>query len=408
MYGFPRVRWTHRSRRVCVIVLLVRLLLWLIFLSVIPDAVVIPALKDLIVDRYGASQLVAQAFLAVNLLGLFAAAPIALWLRRRWSPRRILIAAGLLDAALLLAMTLPISLEWTLTLRALEGLPDALIFGELFALIGARPLASERVRAYGAAATTLMLAIGIGITLGGAIARHAPSGATAVYIIGAIADFACVALVIRSVLPRADITTIDTDRPTELVSPSGRRLWPALLMAFSDRATGGAITSVLPLFLAKLFGSDASERGWMVGVPLMVMALGAMPSAALAARVGVRRVRITSAAIYAGSLVVIAVIPSDRAVMIPLLFILGLSGSALLPTSLALAARARRGIAGLAAFAAAGGLGQAAGLLVPLIVMAGLDATIESDRALLASFGAMHLGLTAVATIGIFRRNQFC
>ena len=45
------------------------LVLLLILLSALPDAMLVPVLRDLLVERYGASAEAAQAFLAVNLLG---------------------------------------------------------------------------------------------------------------------------------------------------------------------------------------------------------------------------------------------------------------------------------------------------------------------------------------------------
>ena len=60
------------------------LVLLLILLSALPDAMLVPVLRDLLVERYGASAEAAQAFLAVNLLGAGLAVPLVRWLRRRW------------------------------------------------------------------------------------------------------------------------------------------------------------------------------------------------------------------------------------------------------------------------------------------------------------------------------------
>lgn len=393
---------------------MVRPLLVLIFLCAIPDAVVVPVLRDLIVDRYGASPLEAQSFLALNLLGLLAAAPVAAHLRRRWSPARVLVVGALADAALLALLAAPIGLGWTLAVRAAEGLPDALVFGELFALIGAVERSTDRVRRYGWASTTLMLAIGIGIGAGGLAARHA--GSLGVYTLGALANLAIAVLVSRWSLPARDVVGADasgepsTDadaahNPAEASSTS-RRMWPPLVMAFGDRATGGAITSALPLFLDRLFGASATERGWMVGLPMVLMALGAGPAARVAAAVGVRRTRAIAATIYAASLMALSLCAPDRARLMPLLILLGVSGSALLPTSLAITARSRRGCEALAAFAAAGGAGQALGLLVPLMLFAGLTVGVDDVRELLLSFALIHFATTVITIAPIFRRQQ--
>ena len=56
------------------------LVLLLILLSALPDAMLVPVLRDLLVERYGASAEAAQAFLAVNLLGAGLAVPLVRWL----------------------------------------------------------------------------------------------------------------------------------------------------------------------------------------------------------------------------------------------------------------------------------------------------------------------------------------
>ncbi len=376
-----------------------RLLLVLVFLCTIPDAVVVPGLKELVIDRYGASPIAAQLFLALNLIGLLAAAPVAARLRRSWSPAKVLIVGAATDAILLALMAAPVGLSWTLTLRALEGLPDALVFGELFALVGAASDPRVRVRRYGVASTTLMLSIGLGIVAGGLAVRA--SGLSAVYAIGVLSNVSIIALgaALRASIPSRDVPDLPRDSVPSLSRADARPLWPGLTMAFADRATGGAMTSVMPLFLSRLLAADAGERGWLVGLPVVIMAIGAGISAMIASRCGVRRTRHAGAIFYALGLVAVATCPPERQFLVPLLVVIGCAGSALLPTSLAIAARSRRGCEALAAFAAAGGFGQACGLLVPLLLFAGLEPGLDGYRGLLAGFGVFHLA-TTVAVAG--------
>ncbi len=369
-------------------------MLVLIFLCTIPDAVVVPGLKELVIDRYGASPLAAQLFLTANLIGLLAAAPVASRLRRSWSPVKVLVVGAAADAVLLALMAAPVGLTWTLTLRALEGLPDALVFGELFALVGAVNDPKVRIRRYGLASTTLMLSIGLGIIAGGLAVRN--SGLSAVYAIGVISNGVLIALAIslRAAIPTRDAPGPSLESTTSPARDVTRPLWPALAMAFADRATGGAMTSVMPLFLAKLFAADAGERGWLVGLPVVIMAACAGVAAVIAARVGVRVTRHVGATLYAVGLMAVATCPAERPVLVPLLVLTGCAGSTLLPTSLAIAARSRRGCEGLAAFAAAGGCGQSCGLLVPLALFAGIAPELDGYRGLLAGFGIFHLAAT--------------
>lgn len=362
-------------------------------------------------DKYNATPVAAQAFLAVNLVGFLVAAPLASWLRRRWSPARVIVVGALLDAALLALLSAPIGLAWTISIRALEGLPDALVFGELFALVGAVEDPRLRVRRYGVASTTLMLSIGLGIVAGGAMARG--TDPTNVYWFGAMANIAA-AVFVRSLaataLPQRDIPLEPAESPAASTTSVPRPLWPALVMAFADRATGGSLTSVLPLLLGRILGADAGERGWMVGLPVILMALGAGLAAMVAARAGVRVTRHAGAAIYALALIAIAVVPPERPLLVVLLVVAGCAGSVLLPTSLAIAARSRRGCTALTAFAAAGGVGQSVGLLVPLLLFAGIQPGTDGERGLLAGFGCLHLASTVVTSgaswVGAWRQRS--
>ena len=89
-----------------------------------PDTMAAPVLKELFVDRYGASVKEAQVFMAINLLGAVAAVPLLVWWRRRTEPVRMLVVASLVDAVLLGLLSAPIGLWPSLAVRAAEGVTD--------------------------------------------------------------------------------------------------------------------------------------------------------------------------------------------------------------------------------------------------------------------------------------------
>jgi hypothetical protein len=124
--------------------------------------------------------------------------------------------------------------------------------------------------------------------------------------------------------------------------------WVVLAMALVDRATGGVLTGTLSLFLAGFFAYDAGERGWMVGV----------------------------------------------------LAVLGLAGSALLPTSLALEHAVDRGPVGFTAFATSGGVGYASGAVIPVMVLGVAGEAASSYQGIIVGFALLHAAVTccAVAT----------
>ena len=80
---------------------IVRIVILLIFLSALPDALVVPVLKDLFADRYGVSTAQAQLFLAVNLLGALLAIPLVKYMRRRMSGWAVVSSTAIVDGILM-------------------------------------------------------------------------------------------------------------------------------------------------------------------------------------------------------------------------------------------------------------------------------------------------------------------
>ena len=84
------------------------LIVLLIFFSAMPDTMAAPVVKELFMDRYGASPGLAQMFNGINLLGAFAALPL-LWLVRGKNHSVALVIWGsIADALLLAVMALPL------------------------------------------------------------------------------------------------------------------------------------------------------------------------------------------------------------------------------------------------------------------------------------------------------------
>ena len=133
----------------------VRIVILLIFLSALPDALVVPVLKDLFADRYGVSAAQAQLFLAVNLLGALLAIPLVKLLRRRMSGWAVVSSTAIVDGILLAIMWLPIGFAGTLALRTIEGAVDVATFAALFQMLG-RSDQQHRAWKLGLGATVLV------------------------------------------------------------------------------------------------------------------------------------------------------------------------------------------------------------------------------------------------------------
>ena len=135
------------------------LLALLLVLSAMPDTMAAPVLKEVFVDRYGATIREAQFFMAANLLGAAASIPAIVWLRRRCGPVGMLVAGSLADALLLGALAAPIGLNASLAVRAAEGVTDVVVFAGLFDLVR-RVSGPHAARGLGLASTPLLLGLG--------------------------------------------------------------------------------------------------------------------------------------------------------------------------------------------------------------------------------------------------------
>jgi len=401
-----------------------RLVCLLIFLSALPDAMVVPVLKDLCVDRYGVTRTEAQAFLLVNLLGAAAAIGVVARLQRSIEPVRLLVLASLLDAVLIACLWLPLGWPGTMAVRALEGVPDAITFGVLMQLLGRSDSGSVASRlglgsmvllggvgcgmTIGGLAAKLMVllgGVGCGMTIGGLAAKlMGPGSERVVFVLGAGSS----ALVAALAAARPD----DLRGAAELHQPQPSTMrgagapletarnvpaWVVLAMAFVDRATGGVLTGTLSLFLAGFYPYDAGERGWMVGLPLLAMAVGAWPAGALAHRIGTLRVRQWTGAIYALALAVVPFVSESQLALVSVLAVLGLAGAALLPTSLALEHAVDRGPVGFTAFATSGGVGYASGAVIPVMVLGVAGDGASSYQGIIVGFALLHAAVTCCA-----------
>jgi MFS family permease len=400
----------------------------LLFLSAMPDTMAAPVLKELFVDRYHVSNREAQVFMAFNLAGALLAVPLLVWARRRYGAVPILVVGSLADAALLGLMAAPIGFTASLAARALEGVTDVVVFAALFDLVR-RHSGTHAARGLGYASTPLLLGLGAGAVVGGIAAqRVAPAGvgtvasggdvAMAVFGVSALAGVlvAFGAFVARRLLaqvaagePEASPAAASGASHAGSVPPGTfddrpRPFAWSCVMAFADRATGGLITGTLPIVLAGFLGYTSRERGWLIGLPLLLMAVGTGPMGALCDRVGSLRVRLVAAVAYALAFAAIPLAAGGQPGLLAVMTVVGVASAALFSSSLALAAESGGSTVAIGSFRAAGDVGFFAGTTLSIGLLAALGGTGEPSfrdyASVIVLFAAMHLALTA-ATAGL-------
>ena len=384
----------------------VRIVILLIFLSALPDALVVPVLKDLFADRYGVSAAQAQLFLAVNLLGALLAIPLVKLLRRRMSGWAVVSSTAIVDGILLAIMWLPIGFAGTLALRTIEGAVDVATFAALFQMLG-RSDQQHRAWKLGLGATVLVAGLGIGAVLGGFLTKLAGSAAVTL-IVGSISCIATgiLAIAFRATLARmvalAKFSSLETAMDEQELQVKPGKIWPILCMAATDRATGAILTAVFASFLLSGLGYTPEQRGMLVGLPLLLMAIGAAPAGWFADRFGALQTRSVVAIVYAIALGIVPFLGSNTLVLALALLILGVAAAPLLPASLALVLTTNRGMSGLAAFRAAGDIGYFTGIVVAIATSAMIDAEQYSvQTGLVCGFALLHAVVTVITWLAL-------
>ena len=362
-------------------------------------------------DRYGASAGLAQMFNGINLFGAFAALPLLWLVRRRDYSMEMVFWGSIADALLLGAMACPLGLEWTLVVRALEGVTDVIVFAALFDLV--RRASKDHVATgMGIASTPLLLGLGLGAMFGGVVVRQSQGGSSALWLFGLSAGLsllvALIILLTRSTMRRSALAhrRVDTSEPVERVAELSDQdpIWPSLAMTFSDRATGGLITGTLPIALAQVLGYSPLARGLLVGLPLLLMALGTGPAGWLCDRFGSLRVRVIAGVAYAAGFALLSSVGDQPLPLGAVMLVIGLSASALFSSSMALVVRSGSATMALGAFRGAGDLGFLSGTALSVLLLASLGGeapTYANYADVLIIFAGFHLLTTVIAGLAL-------
>ncbi len=395
-----------------------------LFLAVLPDSMVVPVLSELFVDRFGVTAARAHWFMAINVIGGVCVLPLLAVLRRRLSIPVLLSGAAAINAVLLAIMAGPVTFAAILTLRFFEGAADLIVFALLFNAINQAGTSRRRGVRLGMGGTVLMLALGVGVMLGGQIGAVRP---TNVFIVGSGLCVLLAAIATQSgrwltpgrsshsisrsaMSPRRSAES--TDPPNQAMSERAarRRLWPALMMIFSDRAVGGLLVVTLPFYFATVWKIDPAMRSWLIGTPLLLMAGGAWPMGWLGDRIGHLRLRTCSAIVYAGALAMLPWMTGwPLAALFSAMAMLGAGGAALLPTSLTFAGRSGLGSVAMGCHRVSGEIGYLLGLAAAggmLAVFGGEDPASNVYHLVIVCFAAVHGVFTAIAWFGQSRCNR--
>jgi len=370
------------------------------FLTLVPVTLLVPGLRELVIERHGATQGDAHAFMSVNMIAGVIGVPVMMrFLPRAPNVRRWLMVLLVIDAVAFLGMGAAPSMAVLLGMRAIDGLMHLPAI-TLLLVAGNRLAGERRGPSLGLLASALMLGVTVGSPLGGWLADR--SG-WAVYGTGS-AFFVVAALLCAGLSPVPDVH-----------AASGRRYrwnrrapetWVPLGYAFMDRFSIGIFVSTFTLFLASEHGLSATLRGILVALFMIPFAALCYPAARLADTRGWLTPLLAGNIAFGAVFASYGVVPTS---LLPVAMVLSGMASAFVfaPSLLLVSDLVRRGNGeGLfGAFQVAGSFGFLTGPVVGgvLVAATSVGGQRPAYEVIFAAVGLLEFGL-AVVSYAILRR----
>lgn len=332
----------------------------LLFGAMLNLTLVVPGLKELVVDELGGEVTDAALFFTVEMAAYLVFAPVWGVISDRTGRRRPLIVAGFAASGVAYLGYLAVeSIPWLLALRFVQGAASIAGWSTALALVLDRADATTRPRLAGMAGASMILGVGLGAPFGGAVtsafgARAPLTAAGALFLLQAMAALTLVEPPLREKRPRlAEIGAALIHRPRLLIP------WATY---FVERFTVGLFVVVFPLYLAATTGAGPGERGRALALYLLPFAFCQLATWRLARRFGTLPTLAAGTALYGFAYAALGRL--DATALAPLLVTLGLLAAVIFPPTLWLTSEwspAETRASSLAGFNLAGSLGFALG-----------------------------------------------
>ena len=333
----------------------------------VPVTLPVPVLRGLVQDRFEVSVLWASVFMSINMVGAVLAAPLAGALADRIGRCKSLVVAALvIDATCLFALTLDVPFWAFLTIRFAEGCAHITALSLLLSMAASLGRRMGRGRIMGIVGGGITLGVAIGAPIGGVLGRHGPLypiqvGAAISLGVAVLSLLFLVGTPGRSERPSLrDIITM-ARRETALLVP--------LAYSFVDRFTVGFFTTTFTLWMKEVHDLPPARIGLLLGLFLGPFSLLSYPFGRLSEHVSRTRLVAGGSLIYGAGVASLGLWSPE--VLPVVMFALGVASAVMFVPSLILttdlASRAIRSTA-LGGFNAAGSLGFIFGPLVGGVV----------------------------------------
>ena len=353
----------------------------LLGIAAIPDAMVVPVLKELTVDRFGVTQGSAHLFMAVNLFGALLAVGILAFLNRRFSSSKLVFGAAILSVLLMAGMALSTSWEGMLMLRCLEGGADLVLLAIPLRLIASSGAQERYAGRMGIGFTVLMVSMAFGVGIGGGLGQQS---AVAVLWMGAIIMGILTLIVL--IVGRTVDNVSHSPRPEPSHCPLIPREWVGAGFLALDRGLAALVSTSLPILLASGFAIGSVTLGVALAGMFLALAVFAAPAGVLADHFGGKKVRLVSSVMCGVALTSLGLMAWLPPVVIlpPCLLVYGVGAAGLMPSAFSAAVRPEASNLVFGSLQAAGQTGYAAGVLGGLFVIS--VAALPADSMLTLMF----------------------
>lgn len=270
-------------------------------LMLVPTTLPVPVLRGLVQDRFDVTELATSAFMSINMVGAFLAAPVAGLVADRFGRHKLpIVAALLVDAACFFTLTTDIPFSIFMGVRFLEGCAHIFALSLLLSLAAVQTNDLNRGRTMGIVGAGIMFGVAIGAPLGGVLGREYgelfPVQVGSVLLLGTAALFLLTARDATPTRARPGLRHIFR------LARSDRRLLAPLAFAFIDRFTVGFFTSTFPLFMKRVYDLPVDHVGMLLGLLLGPFCLLSYPFGKLAERYSRVKLMAGGSLLYGGAL----------------------------------------------------------------------------------------------------------
>ena len=341
----------------------------LLGIAAIPDAMVVPVLHDLTVERFGVSEGAAHAFMAVNFVGALLVVGLLAVLNRRIPTSGLLLIAAASSCVLMVGMATVDSWWVLLGLRCLEGGADLIMLSIPFRMIASCGSRTHYGMRMGISFSVMFLSLAFGVGIGSVIGTD-----DATNVLWAASVTSGILLLIVAILRTSVDNTSKSPRPKDGACPLIPSEWIGASFLALDRGLSALVSVTLPILITSGFNVSLKTLGIALAGMFVVLAIFSAPAGMVADRIGGIRVRIIASFLCGVGLVGLGLMRWLPPVVIlsPCLLLYGAGAAGLMPSAFSASVRREASTLVFSTLQAAGQGGYAIGIVVGLILVSSL------------------------------------